>query len=150
VLNEHGLEAVLIGNAAAALRGAPVTTIDFDFLFRNTPANIRKLKAVARSLDAMLLKPYYPVSQLFRIMREEDQLQVDFMGRIDGVRSLGLWRRATSIDMEGYCLLVASLMDIIRSKRAAGRPRDLAVLEILEKALHAEAETKTADETRSS
>jgi len=133
VLNEHGLEAVLIGNAAAALQGAPVTTVDFDFLFRKTPANLRKLKAVARSLDAMLLKPYYPVSELFRLTRDQDQLQVDFMGRIDGVRSLeGLRRRATPVDMEGYSLLVANLADVIRGKRAAGRPRDHAVPEILE------------------
>ena len=64
VLHEHGLEAVLIGNAAAALQGAPVTTVDFDFLFRKTPYNLRKLKAVAKSLGATLLRPYYPASDL--------------------------------------------------------------------------------------
>ena len=123
VLHEHGLEAVLIGNAAAALQGAPISTIDLDFLFRKTPTNLRKLKAVARSLEATLLKPYYPASGLFRLMRDRDLLQVDFMGRIDGIRSLqGLLRRASRVDLEGYELLVASLADIIQSKRAAGRP----------------------------
>jgi hypothetical protein len=33
VLREAGLEAVMIGNAAATLRGVPVTTVDVDFLF---------------------------------------------------------------------------------------------------------------------
>jgi len=66
-LEEEGLEAVMIGNAAAALHGAPVTTLDFDFLFRKTPGNLRKLKAVAKSLGAMLLRPCYPASDLFRI-----------------------------------------------------------------------------------
>jgi len=98
-LNEEGLEAILIGNAAAALDGAPVTTLDFDFLFRKTPGNLRKLKAVAKSLDAILLRPYYPVSGLFRIQRDEDTLQVDFMSRIDGVRSFPALRsRARRVD----------------------------------------------------
>lgn len=137
VLHQHGLEAVLIGNAAAALQGAPVTTLDFDFLFRKTPGNLRKLKAVARSLGAVVLKPYYPASDLFRVVRDEDSLQVDFMAKIHGVRSVASLRsRALRVDFGGHVMLVADLADIIRSKRAAGRPRDRAVLEILEKALH--------------
>jgi predicted nucleotidyltransferase len=135
-LDEHGLEAVLIGNAAAALQGAPVTTIDFDFFFRKTPRNVVKLKAVARSLRAVILRPYYPASDLFRLVRDEDGLQVDFMATIHGVRSFaGLRSRAAAIEFAGHRMLVASLADIIRSKRGAGRPRDLAVLEILEKTL---------------
>ena len=131
VLDEAGLEAVMIGNAAAALHGAPVTTLDFDFLFRKTPVNLRKLKAVAKSLGAMLLRPYYPASDLFRIEPDDDSLHVDFMSRIDGVRSLAtLRRRASRIDFGGHVLVVADLADIIKSKRAAGRTRDLAVLEI--------------------
>jgi hypothetical protein len=58
------------------------------------------------------------------------------MGTIHGVRSFeGVRDRASVIDIDGVPLQVASLSDIIRSKRAAKRPRDLAVLDILEKAL---------------
>ena len=77
------LETVMVGNAAAALHGAPVTTLDIDFIFRKTPTNMRKLKFFA----------------------------------------------------EGYELKVASLEKIIRSKKTLGRPRDLAVIEILERTL---------------
>jgi len=135
-LNELGLEAVLIGNAAAALQGAPVTTVDFDFLFRKTPRNLSKLKTFAHAMRAIVLRPYYPVSDLYRVTREDDGLQVDFMATIHGIRSFeGVRDRATIVEIEGTPLLVASLADIIRSKKAARRPRDLAVMEILERAL---------------
>jgi hypothetical protein len=127
------LEAVLIGNAAA-LQGAPVTTVDLDFLFRKTAGNIAKLKALARQLKAIVMRPYYPASDLFRVVRDDDTLQLDFMTTIHGVRTFeGVRDRADTIEIGGVTLLVASLDDIIRSKRAAGRPRDRAVLEVLEK-----------------
>jgi predicted nucleotidyltransferase len=126
------LDAILIGNAAAALHGAPVTTLDFDFFFRKTPGNLRKLKSFARGLGATVLRPYYPVSDFFRVVRDQDGLQVDFMSRIHGVRSFeGLRSRAETVEIDGIPLRVAALSDIIRSKRAAGRPRDRAMLEIL-------------------
>ena len=146
LLAEHGLEAVLIGNAAAALQGAPITTVDFDFMFHKTPASLRKLKALAAALDAVILRPYYPASDLFRIVRDEDGLQIDFMGSIHGVRSLASLRsRARVVAFEGVELLVADLADVIKSKRAAGRPRDVASLAILEKALHEETRNQKSE-----
>src|SRR5512133_2493879 len=98
LLDRHGLEAVLVGNAAAALQGAPVTTVDFDFYFRRTPANVRKLRDIAAELQAVIMKPYSPVSGLLRISRDADGLQLDFMGEIDGVRSFeGLRKRAMHV-----------------------------------------------------
>jgi hypothetical protein len=135
-LRDHRLEAILIGNAAAALQGAPVTTIDIDFLFRKTPANIKKLKQLADDLHAVILQPYYPSSGLYRLTRDEDGLQLDFMTVIDGVSSFeGLRRRAARISFGDADILVAALADIIKSKKAAGRPRDLAALDILERTL---------------
>ena len=136
LLAECRLEAVLVGNAAAALQGAPVTTLDFDFMFRRTPANIRKLKLLADKLGGRILKPYYPASGLYRVVVEDRGLQMDFMSSLHGIRSFeGLRSRAERTDFGGSTLLVADLRDIIRSKKALGRPRDLAVLEILEATL---------------
>ena len=136
-LHDVGLEAVLIGNAAAALQGAPVTTIDFDFMFRKTPRNLEKLKALARRLDATILRPYYPASDLYRVVRD-DGLQLDFMAAVHGIRSFeGLRDRGTDLEIEDTVIRIASLPDIIKSKKAARRPRDIAVIDILEKALEA-------------
>ena len=143
LLKRVKLDAVLIGNAAAALQGAPVTTIDFDFLFRNTPGNLRKMKALARALGASIMRPYYPASELYRVVRDADGLQLDFMVTIHGIRSFeGVRARALTIEFEGVSLQVASLGDIIRSKKAARRPQDLAVLGILERALEEAARKK--------
>jgi hypothetical protein len=148
-LHEAGLEAILIGNAAAALHGAPVTTIDFDFYFRKTPHNLRKLKSLAKTLNAVVMRPYYPVSDLYRLIRESDGLQADFMATIHGVRSFASLRAASqAVDFAGHPLLIASLSAIVRSKRAAARPRDKAVLDILEAALHEEQARNQVDKTR--
>jgi hypothetical protein len=56
------------------------------------------------------------------------------MGTVNGLRSFAAVRsRASSIEIDSAALLVATLADIIASKRAARRPRDLAVLDVLEK-----------------
>jgi hypothetical protein len=123
-LRDVRLEAVLIGNAAAALQGAPVTTLDFDFLFRATAGDVRKLKALADRLDLSILRPYYPAASLYRLVNEDVGLQVDFMVTIHGVRSFeSLRSRAHTVDLAGTRLLVAALDDIINSKRAAPAAR---------------------------
>ena len=135
-LREQDLEAILIGNAAAALHGAPVTTVDLDFLIRKAPANLRKLKGLAKALQAVVFTPYYPVSGLFRIIRDQDGLQLDFMTGIHGVRSFnGLRSRAVELDLEGEKITIAALTDIIASKKAADRPQDRAIIGVLEATL---------------
>ena len=47
VLEEHGLEAVLIGDLDAALHGASVSTVDIDFCFCSARPKIAKLIALS-------------------------------------------------------------------------------------------------------
>jgi hypothetical protein len=128
-----GLEAILVGNAGAALLGASVTTQDFDFMIRPTAGNLRKLRAIADALSGTLFQPFYPTSRMYRLERD-DGLQVDFLMRLDGIRSFESLRSRSDrlVFKDGWSVVVASLPDIIKSKRAAGRPKDRAVLPELE------------------
>ncbi len=65
------------------------------------------------------------------------------MAHIDGVKSYeGVRGRAIVYLIGGQKLLAASLDDVIRSKRAAGRDKDLAVIDMLEKTRDEEATGK--------
>jgi hypothetical protein len=126
------LDAVLVGNAGAAMRGARVTTVDFDFMIRSTPGNLRKLRLIADDLEGVLFQPFYPTSRMYRLVRD-DGLQVDFLMKMDGIRSFeGLRSRSDRLNFGCRSVAVASLPDIIKSKRAAGRTKDLGVLPELE------------------
>jgi predicted nucleotidyltransferase len=70
------------------------------------------------------------------VVNDDAGVQVDFMSVLHGIRSFeNLRSDAVEVDFEGYRLKVASLEKIIRSKKALGRPKDRAVIEILEKTL---------------
>lgn len=135
-LHRVRLEAVMIDNAAAALQGAPVTTLDIDFMFRKTPANLKKLKMLAKALDAYILRPFYPASGLYRVVNDDTGMQLDFMSIVQGIDSFESLRAdATPVEFDGCQIQVAGLPKIIQSKRALGRLKDSAVIEILEKTL---------------
>ncbi len=71
---------------------------------------------------------------MYRLDFGLDDFYVDFLSDAGGIRSLASLRsRAAPVAIEGKKLLVASLEDVILSKKAAGRPKDKAVMDILEK-----------------
>ncbi len=145
-IEKVGLECIVIGNGAAALQGAPVTTIDIDFMFRKTKRNIDKLARLAQALGGHLSRPFLPASDMYRLITED--VQIDFVSRMHGIRSFeSLRSRADKIAIGGSVLRVAALEDIIKSKRAARREKDLASLPILEKALAVKKALSAMDDT---
>jgi predicted nucleotidyltransferase len=126
------LECVLIGNAAAALLGAPVTSVDLDFFIRDTRQNEAKLERLAAALGGLAItRPGEPTSRMVRLLGKPAPL--DFVVALSsGARFEAVRARATEVDVGGVKVRVASLEDVIAAKRAAGRPKDLAALPILE------------------
>lgn len=146
-LRRSGLgESVLVGTMAAAVHGARVLTDDFDYLVPPFRDLSKRLKSVARILGATFYAPTGPYGTTMLFVSDLN-LQIDLLVRMDGVRSF----RSLRTRAKGYPELgdtyVASLSDIIRSKRAAGRPKDIAVLPELEATLH-EIEAKRTTQKR--
>jgi hypothetical protein len=126
------LDAIVIGNSANMLNGAPVTTQGIDLLIRDTRPNRRKLARFAGQIGG---SAPMPVSDPSKVERIEGRLAVPVEIHYDripgGLTFSSLRSRAEIVVVGSEKLLVASLSDVIRSKQAAGRPKDRAVLPIL-------------------
>jgi hypothetical protein len=135
-LRETRLEAIVIGNSASMLNGAPVTTQDIDLLVRDTAPNRRKLARFAEAIGAS--RPM-PVSELSNVQWMDGDLSVPVEVHFDrisgGLTFASVRSRAEKVGVGDEKLLVAALADVIRSKEAAARPKDHAVLPILRAAL---------------
>jgi hypothetical protein len=110
--------------------GAPVTTVDFDFLARDTPGNRKKIRAVAEDLQVIAMQPFFPASNMFRLIG--GPVQVDILFAISGSSFNRERASAKEIVVLGRRLLVSSLESIIASRKKAGRAKDKAVIPILE------------------
>lgn len=130
-LQEAGLEAVVVGATGAYLQGAPVMTGDVDLLVRDTPKNRAKIDRVGESLGAGRAQEMSALSAVVRLVGA--RVPVDFLfDQMGGELSFAAVRsRSVQINLGPHTATVACLEDIIASKEAVGRPKDLAALPIL-------------------
>jgi len=65
-VNTVGLDAIVIGNAAAALHGVPITTQDIDLFVRDTPRNAENIDQLLHELGSQVIasQPFEPVSRM--------------------------------------------------------------------------------------
>jgi Nucleotidyl transferase of unknown function (DUF2204) len=130
-LEQVRLEAVIVGATAAIMHDAPVLTRDIDLLIRDTDLNRRKLDALSQRLGGASPARVSELTNTLRILGTEIPIDI-LLDRIAGGLSFErLKSRAAHVAVGKHTALVASLEDIIRSKEAAARPKDLAMLPIL-------------------
>jgi hypothetical protein len=140
-LTEAGVEFVLIGGVAARLHGSPSLTRDVDICHARDDANLERLGGVLRDLHARLRGVDDDVPFLLdaRTLKAgggftftTDVGDIDILAVPAGVAGFDeLANSAERVDLDGITVLVSTLDDLIRMKRAAGRPKDRAEVEIL-------------------
>lgn len=144
-LVENQVEFVIVGLTAAIAQGVPLGTIDLDICYERTSKNAERL--------ATALKPFHPRLRgapeglPFKLDRETimmgcnftfatDAGDVDILGHISEVGEYGdIRKNAVETEAFGLRLLMMSLEDVIKSKKAAGRMKDKAQLPVLEETL---------------
>ena len=125
------LEAIIIGNAAAVMQGAPVATRDVDLLVRDTPSNREKLDELSQVLGVGRPAPIGELTTALRITGTTWPIDIVFETMSAALSFASVRSRSRAVTIADVTATVASLEDVIRSKEAAGRPKDLAVLPIL-------------------
>ncbi len=152
LLSESGADFVVIGGLALQIVGGDYVTYDADFAFTRRRENAKAI--------AVALAPYHPipvdwpegvpfvwddqtVMNMTVLTLVTDLGRVDFLAEPDGAPPYDqLKARASTFDLDGRTIYVASIEDLISMKRAAGRPKDLAhaaELETIQKLLQEDA-----------
>jgi hypothetical protein len=131
-LAREGVDYLFIGKSGAILLGYPETTQDVDIFLPRSRENaervVRALHSLGFQLDAAATMSILTGSEI--ILLKSGPFTLDLIHAADGIESFEAAKSRRVI--EGGRFPVASLDDIIASKRATGREKDLSDLKRLE------------------
>jgi hypothetical protein len=137
-LARHGVDYVVIGGVATQVHGHRRTTMDLDLTPDPDPENLARLGAALAELEARPLDSGFEGAEISVTDPERLVLaaivpplltrhgQVHVLKEPKGGRAFDKLREAALVvELDGVEVAIVSLDDLIRMKRAAGRPRDI-------------------------
>jgi hypothetical protein len=142
VLVKHAVRFIVVGGVAGRVWGSPAITNDLDICYERSRENYEALAAALRELGAGLrgAPPGLPFQLDAHTIKQGDCFtfttvagDLDCLGTPSGTRGYSdLLQNATEEELEeGLRVWITSIDDLLRMKRAAGRPKDLLAVEIL-------------------
>jgi len=134
-LNENGVEYAVCGGLSMAIHGFARATLDIDVLIR--AESLEKAYEIAatkgfdiRGLDISFKERAVEIRRVSKIDDDGEVLPLDFLLVTPQVEDV--WETRETIDFLGSKLSVVSREGLIKMKRLASRPQDLADIERLE------------------
>jgi hypothetical protein len=133
LLDAHEVKYLLVGGYAVGYHGYPRATADLDIWVSRTEENALKLVAVLGEFgfsdSASAARAFTQEEQVVRM--GVPPLRIEIITSASGVDFDACYARRIKSDLDGIRVNVLSLPDLIKNKKAAGRPKDLADLEEL-------------------
>lgn len=127
-LKRHGVRFLLVGAHAVAAHGRPRFTQDLDILVEPTPANARRVAAAIREFGfPETARDWRWFAMLGRLPN-----RIDVLTSISGVSFREAWKHRVSATSKIGPIAALGLDQLRANKRAAGRPKDLLDVALLD------------------
>jgi len=135
LLRSHGVRYLLIGGHAVAYHGYPRATGDLGIWIAVDPDNAARTIGAIREFgfDAPQLSAGFFLEDRSMVRMGEPPLRIEVLTVVSGLDFEEAYSGRVSVSLDGEEVSLINLSDLLKNKRASGRPKDLADLDFFER-----------------
>jgi predicted nucleotidyltransferase len=131
LLKEHKVRFVIIGAAAFPVHGYTRTTLDVDIFIEPSSRNAKKCLAALKDFGYDVTDIHVMELLKKKILIRQYTVEVDIHPFVKGVKFQDVWKNRVEAKIGNVETSFASLDDLIKMKKAAGRAKDKEDLKVL-------------------